>query len=77
MNKDSIDKGVNKGLSVLLLGHIQLAEAVEPETHKFFTDLWLLQFFKRNAILKFLFGSFQFFKECLGRFREDTLCNGF
>ncbi len=62
---------------MLFLFHIQLAEAVEPETHEFFTDLRLFQLFKSNAIFQFLFSCLQFFKECLCRFREYTLCNGF
>ena len=32
--KDGIDKGINQHLAVLLLGHIKLAELVQPELHE-------------------------------------------
>ena len=55
-----IDKHVDQHLTMFFLCHIQLAEAVKPETHKFFADLRFFQLFKRNAIFKFLLGCFQF-----------------
>lgn len=60
MDKDRIDKGVNKSLAVLLLFHVQLAEAVQEESHLSCGDFRLLQLLLGYEGLEFLLGGFQF-----------------
>ena len=60
-----IDKGVYQHFPMALLGNIQLAETVEPESHKFGADLWWLgQLFIGKTGFQFLFCRLQFFKAC-------------
>ena len=41
IQENRIDEGVDEHLTVALLPHVQLAEAVEPEGHKLRADLGL------------------------------------
>lgn len=43
-----VDKCINQHSAVLHIGNIQLAEAVQPKSHKLSRDFWLLQLFFLN-----------------------------
>ena len=63
---DGIDEGIHQCLPLLRLGHIQLAEAEQPEPDELLFHLWLSQPFLGNAGLQFLPLLFQRFQPLLG-----------
>ena len=63
---DGIDEGIHQCLPLLRLGHIQLAEAEQPEPDELFFHLRLGQPFLCNASLQFLPLFFQCFQPLLG-----------
>ena len=60
IQENRVDEGVDEHLAVVLLPHVQLAEAVEPEGHKLRADLGLCQLFAGKPVLKLVAAVFQF-----------------
>ena len=69
---DGIDEGIHQCLPLLRLGHIQLAEAEQPEPDELFFHLRLGQPFLCNAGLQFLPLFFQCFQPLLGGTCQNT-----
>jgi len=67
-----IDEGIHQCLPLLRLGHIQFAEAKQPEPNELFFHLRLGQPFLCNAGLQFLPLFFQRFQPLLGGAGQNT-----
>ena len=59
-----------------LLPHVQLAEAVKPESHKLRADLGLCQLFAGKPVLKLVAAVFQLLQPLLCGACQDALLNG-
>ena len=73
---DGIDEGIHQCLPLLRLGHIQLAEAKQPEPDEFFFHLRLCQPFLCNAGLQFLPLFFQRFQPLFGGAGQNAHLDG-
>ena len=73
---DGIDEGVHQCLPLLRLGHVQLAEAEQPEPDELFFHLRLGKPFLRNAGLQFLPLLFQSFQPLLGGAGQNAHLDG-
>ena len=73
---DGIDEGIHQCLPLLRLGHIQLAEAEQPEPDEFFFHLRLSQPFLCNAGLQFFSLIFQRFQPLLGGAGQNAHLDG-
>ena len=73
---DGIDEGVHQCLPLLRLGHVQLAEAEQPEPDELFFHLRLGKPFLCNAGLQFFSLFFQSFQPFLGRAGQNAHLDG-
>ena len=76
IKENRVDEGVNQYFLVGLLPHVQLAETVQPESHKLCADFRFRQFLTGDTGFQFLFRGLQFFQTVFRGLGEDALLDG-